>query len=191
MYFPDLSPYPTDPDYGAPRAQRGIAILSVGWLSKHEEYLKAPTSEEFQARLMIFVRRVRTETLSLGWHPCEFCGEARGNGLISVTSGRKIYMSPVMVVHYVLAHEYCPPPEFQAAVLAGPLPDLPPTFVRPGGETTTFGRCPCCKHLLKLEGLPFKGARPLSCGRCGETLQVASVGAAKVGAGDEYRIDVL
>ena len=191
MYFADLSPYRYEPGLGAGLERQGIKPLCIGWLSGNESYSKGPTSEEFRKRLLTFCRRVNRDTLTLGWHECEFCHQASGNGEIWVKCGEKMYMAPTMVSHYVSEHAYSPPTEFQEAVLAAPLPAMPPTFTRSHGEKTTFGRCPSCQLLVKIEGLPFTGAQQVVCGRCGELLLVARVHRAKTGACDEYRIDAV
>lgn len=190
MYFADLSPY-RHLDEIAPIKRRGVKYLCIGWLSKDEPYPRGTTSEEFRQRLLAFCRRVRQETITMGYHQCEFCHQALGNGEISVAWGKKTYMAPTMVFHYVSEHAYSPPPEFQQAVLAAPLPEMPPTFARSHGERTTFGRCPSCSRLVKIAGLPFTGAQQLLCGRCGESLRVSRSGCAKTGASDEYRIDAV
>ncbi|KRR18256.1 hypothetical protein CQ14_25405 [Bradyrhizobium lablabi] len=74
--------------------------------------------------------------LTRGWHFCEFCpkpaktvspGRIRmldpaartlGNGEIRVASAAGIiYVAPLLVLHYVVAHGYLPPQEFIDAVI--------------------------------------------------------------------------
>jgi hypothetical protein len=62
-----------------------------------------------------------------GFHVCEFClqppekkppPETTGNGEIRVVDVHGItYVAPVLVLHYVVAHEYLPPPKFTEAAI--------------------------------------------------------------------------
>ena len=69
--------------------------------------------------------------MSLGYHFCEFClghtnqragwgGSARGSRTLTVPGARAVYETPQLVIHYIEAHGYQPPPEFCEAVLACP-----------------------------------------------------------------------
>jgi hypothetical protein len=55
--------------------------------------------------------------------------EILGNGEIRLRAlDWKIFVAPVLIYHYVLAHEYLPPDEFIAALAA----DLPQPVLRNG-----------------------------------------------------------
>ena len=53
-------------------------------------------------------------TVNVGWldakHP-------RGNGEIRVRDDKVVYTAPVLVVHYLTAHDYLPPEAFTAAAV--------------------------------------------------------------------------
>jgi len=191
MYFADLSPYRYEFGLGEAIEERGITPLCIGWLSKDKAYPEGSISVEFRERFLKYCRRARLMTIMMGFHVCEFCRKARGNGEIWVTSGRKIYIAPALVLHYVLDHRYCPPSEFQEAVLRAPLPNVPPTLTRSHGESSAFCRCPSCNHLVKIEGLPFTGTQQSSCDRCGELLRVTRVDSTETATSDEYRIEAV
>jgi hypothetical protein len=110
MYWPDLSRLgdrnDLPPNYRA-----------VGWLCRYFPFSKGPTSTVFRQRLQDLCWS--PSRLTRGCHQCEFCsGQAAvGNGEIDVRGhDRKIYVAPAMVIHYVEAHEYCPPDVFIQAV---------------------------------------------------------------------------
>jgi hypothetical protein len=58
----------------------------------------------------------------MGWHSCELCRVAPARGVYNVwiPSDAALYVAPELVVHYIEAHQYRPPDEFIAAVLACP-----------------------------------------------------------------------
>jgi hypothetical protein len=73
--------------------------------------------------------------ITIGWlemeHVCRFSGpsvapvkdykiNSHGSGVLYVPSGTQLYVSPNNVAHYIDAHGYCPPEEFQRAVLECP-----------------------------------------------------------------------
>ncbi|WP_160148400.1 hypothetical protein [[Leptolyngbya] sp. PCC 7376] len=56
--------------------------------------------------------------LHRGFHCCEFCDNATGNGQICVRHPNgNWYSAPTMLHHYVTVHHYLPPEEFIEAVL--------------------------------------------------------------------------
>jgi hypothetical protein len=130
MYFPDLTPY----RYGG-REPPQPHILNVGWLSADQPFNRGMASEPLVAAL----RKLTAHPVNLfrGLHACEFCPPRRrvispsglrmvepvpgtaGNGEIRVpAAGGLIYVAPVLVLHYVLAHQYLPPAEFIEAAIA-------------------------------------------------------------------------
>jgi hypothetical protein len=138
-YFPDMSHYV----YGATFPERHI--LNVGWLSKDHPFERRPSPEWVINRLRN--RVADPVNLYRGVHACEFCPEPPrktlpsgiempdypreilGNGEIRLRAlDWKIFVAPVLIYHYVLAHEYLPPDEFIAALAA----DLPQPVLRNG-----------------------------------------------------------
>ena len=116
-YVADLTPYL----YGLPEPEQNV--LNVGWLDVAYPFHRRETSAEFQQALKRLVER--PILLHPGFHVCEFCPRdrrdnysSRGNGQIRVLGRNGIwYAAPTMVHHYVVTHEYQPPPEFVDAVL--------------------------------------------------------------------------
>jgi hypothetical protein len=109
MYRADLS---SIDDRALPKG-----CLAVGWLDVAVPYSTGPTPPAFRKKLeelsWLPVRLTR------GFHECGFCGgkPARGNGEIHITGeAGEIFVAPMMIAHYVEAHEYRPPDRFIAAV---------------------------------------------------------------------------
>jgi hypothetical protein len=113
-FFEDLTPYACvhfekDPP----------GTLNVGWLDRSHPYSTGATSPEFQHKLARLCAQPVRQTRGL--HRCPFChGRDRpgGSAEIRVGAGGRIYAAPTLVHHYVAAHNYRPPDEFIAAVLA-------------------------------------------------------------------------
>jgi hypothetical protein len=139
MYFPDLSRYV----YG--QALPEAHILNVGWLSKEHPYQRGLSPEWLVAHLR--ERIAQPVNLYRGKHACEFCpdpskkrlaggaeipdcpDDTLGNGEIRVRAlDGKIYVAPVLILHYIGCHEYLPPRAFIEAVAA----DLPQPMLRDG-----------------------------------------------------------
>jgi hypothetical protein len=129
-FFADLSEY-TYRESGKREGTR-----NVGWLDAGEAHPRGAVPPEFLARLWQFCRLPLVRTR--GYHACNLC-RGRQVGPLSVTRegealklgtaeirvfgpGGAVYAAPDLVYHYVSAHEYRPPDEFIAAVLAGPAP---------------------------------------------------------------------
>jgi hypothetical protein len=112
-FFEDLTSYTyCHPEEDPP------GTVNIGWLDRDHPFPTGPTTEEFRAKLarlcQLRVKQMR------GFHPCYFCGWL---GPVSfsemrVAAGGRVYAAPSLVHHYVAAHDYRPPDEFIAAVLA-------------------------------------------------------------------------
>jgi hypothetical protein len=113
-FFEDLTPY----TYMHPEEELSNT-LNVGWLERDHPFPTGEMSEEFRAKLgQLCQRRVKQ---TRGFHPCYFCkGEGRptSSAEMRVAHAGKVYAAPSLVHHYVVAHQYAPPDEFIAAVLA-------------------------------------------------------------------------
>jgi hypothetical protein len=121
-YFDDLTPYIY---FHSEEDQPGS--VNIGWLDRKRPFPTGKTSKEFRAKLKQLCRRPVKQTR--GFLPCYFCkGRDRphGSAEIRVAGAGKVYAAPTLVHHYVVAHDYRPPEEFIAAVLAFGLPDKTP-----------------------------------------------------------------
>jgi hypothetical protein len=133
-YFSDHSPYAYG--YGS-----HPGVFHVGWLDNIQPYPKGPVD----ARLIEKMKLLASNPVELyrGKHICELCVEPTGlvkttqpntvvvdpnspwarwvnerssNGEIRVSSEGIIFAAPVLIVHYIEAHNYSPPTEFLRAV---------------------------------------------------------------------------
>ena len=129
MYFPDLSRY----EFGGAAAVPGV--VNIGWLSGDHAFTTGDVPESFVAS----VRELVASPVNLyrGAHVCEFCPEppvtvrngirwmepppgTTGNGEVRVLGQDGLtYVAPVLLLHYIEAHRYRPPPVFVEAVLHG------------------------------------------------------------------------
>jgi len=127
-YYHDFTPY----QYG--HTEPHPDVVNIGWLSSEQPYSRAPPNEDLVAAL----RQLTASPVNLyrGSHLCEFCPTpptvpsksgipmlgpfpgTTGNGEIRVQGkGRVTYVAPVLILHYVIEHQYSPPQEFIDAVL--------------------------------------------------------------------------
>src|SRR5262245_52395663 len=113
-FFEDLTPY----TYLHPEEELP-GTINVGWLDRDHPFPAGPTSEAFRVKLgRLCLRRVKQ---TRGFHRCPFCkgvGRSASSAEMRVSHLGKVYAAPSLVHHYVVAHDYRPPDEFIAAVLA-------------------------------------------------------------------------
>ena len=110
---------------------------AIGWLHPDHPFPRGNVPPEFVRRLTEIARNWGKSIDALNWgaaggfHECEFCakplnsrrfGNDLASGTFGVPAGDRIYYCPEMVPHYITEHEYLPPPEFVAAVMACPMP---------------------------------------------------------------------
>jgi hypothetical protein len=125
-YYPDLTPY----SYFAWEAD----TYNVGWLDARHPFPIGDVSHACSERLTLLTAHPVHQTF--GFHTCPFCQHYQAEGEIRVAGVDKLYAAPVMIVHYMTIHRYCPPEEFLTAVLAIPFVDgtivtMPPRYVPP------------------------------------------------------------
>jgi hypothetical protein len=113
-FFEDLTPY----TYHNPERELPNTV-NIGWLDRKHPFPTGATSEEFRAKLGRLCQR-RFKQMR-GFHPCSFCkgrGRPASSSEMRVSGNGKVYAAPSLVHHYVVTHDYRPPDEFIAAVLA-------------------------------------------------------------------------
>lgn len=126
MYIPDLSTY----QYYIPFPLE--AVQCVGWLDAQHQYETGQPPVGLAGKLEEIILN-RSETFDVhvnvvrGIHPCNFCGRdieissgARkkplGMSEIWLPGGPGWLASPSLILHYITAHGYLPPPVFVQAV---------------------------------------------------------------------------
>ncbi|GAA2799326.1 hypothetical protein GCM10010441_25420 [Kitasatospora paracochleata] len=138
VHFTDLSPYGDGPElvataHGYLRFTPGYVRLCVGWLGS--TCSAGPVDRAFADALHEVVTHAARFNATRGFHRCRLCPQSavpdvpagtmgtpadiRANAEIRVP-GRAdtVFAAPTTIWHYVTAHGYVPPAEFQAAVLA-------------------------------------------------------------------------
>lgn len=124
-FYPDLSIWTDLP---------GVALRAVGWLDPAHEHATGEVSEEVFGKLVELLVDPWQPLASARWFPCPWCrftggaGEllyrdhavAMGTTNLFVPGDEVVYVAPSLVVHYIDAHGYAPPDEFQEAVLKCP-----------------------------------------------------------------------
>ena len=116
-------------------AEPGSRCLAVGWLDPAHEYARGDVSPEFFERLCQLLVEPWSFVASGGVHRCGFCrfsgggsatykshqiASSGGSGMLFVPRESTIYVSPTNIAHYIDAHGYCPPADFQRAVCECP-----------------------------------------------------------------------
>lgn len=98
------------------------ALRAVGWLGRESEWPKGSVPSEFLDKLKELCADPWQPIVSAGGHQCDLCqfdGPCFGSNVFVPYRG-SIYVAPVGIVHYIVAHWYRPPEEFIQGVLACP-----------------------------------------------------------------------
>ncbi len=112
--YPDLSPctyFGIDP---------GKTLLAVGWLERGDAFPTGPVEDRVYQRLTELTRQSWGYFLYLGHHTCSLYqhGGAKGTANMLIPGDGVIYACPELITHYIDAHWYRPPDQFQTAVLS-------------------------------------------------------------------------
>ena len=115
-FYEDLSPY----NY----THYCEKEINIGWLQKDKEFPVGNIPEGFLERLKWFSEKP-FPVFHSGQHICEFCEDKNASGsceLRIVGADDTVYACPELIIHYIEAHNYCPPQQFIDAVINGPRP---------------------------------------------------------------------
>lgn len=110
------------------------SLRAVGWLERESEFPKGDVTEEFFAALVRLCANPWEPAVAAGRHACSLCRFSGGptqltyrNILVTIGTSNVfvpaddvVFVAPTTVVHYVDAHEYLPPDDFQQAFLRCP-----------------------------------------------------------------------
>ena len=119
-----------------PWNHRGVQrdhVLAIGWLGETNAPAASVPSEFFE-RLVSLLVNPWQPFIAAGFHACGWCrfsgGPAQlqafgkrvqmGRDNLFVPAGDRVYVAPSLMAHYIDAHGYAPPEQFQAAVMACP-----------------------------------------------------------------------
>lgn len=111
-------------------------VVPIGWLNPSEDFKRGLVSNEFVTALFRLLLDPWQPGVTPGFHSCPFCPFSGGPGLfrmlesnetvtvgcnnLYVPAGDRVFLAPSLVIHYIDSHQYCPPDEFQSAVLVCP-----------------------------------------------------------------------
>ena len=113
-FFEDLTPY----TYFHSEEEKPDTV-NIGWLDRVHGFPTGPTSVAFRDNLQRLCELRVNQTR--GFVSCAFCqgpDRPKSSEEMRVSGQGRVYAAPSMVHHYVVVHNYCPPEEFIAAVLA-------------------------------------------------------------------------
>lgn len=124
-----------------------LDLSAVGWLEAAYPYQRGSVPPEFVDRLFELLESVWDPIRFRGGHACDLCSfgpqELRNeagrvadvgakNLLIPKHGDTGLFVAPSLILHYVISHSYCPPSEFQEAVMACPGTESSAYFHRVG-----------------------------------------------------------
>ncbi len=114
--YVDLDPLPY---FGS---EHGEHLRAIGWLAGGIAFRTGPVAPEFVERIKELLASAYEPVKLLGFHQCDLCqfdGPHGGTNLFVPGAGI-LFVMPELAVHYMAAHHYQPPTEFQEAVLGCP-----------------------------------------------------------------------
>jgi hypothetical protein len=107
-----------------------LPVLAIGWLDPAHDYERAAVSSAFFEPLIRLLADPWQPAITAGFHCCAFCrfsgGPAEfryagatarlGAANLFVPGDQRLFVAPSLIAHYIDAHGYAPPIEFQQAV---------------------------------------------------------------------------
>ena len=132
MYFPDLT------ELHLPGFEHFSQLVAIGWLESGHEFPRGDVNRQFVHKLADLLINPWQPATAMGRHSCGFCRLTGGPSSFrlddaayasEVSMGISnlwlpadgfLYVAPSLILHYMDAHGYVPPGEFQAAVMACP-----------------------------------------------------------------------
>lgn len=127
-YFADSEPCSY---FGSDKAP---GLMAIGWLDDNHAYARGRIEIAFFHRLAELLVRPWQPIVFAGHEPCHFCRFTGGPSSVGfegkeilvgganlfVPGKNQTFVAPSTILHYVDSHDYCPPPEFQSAVVSCP-----------------------------------------------------------------------
>lgn len=135
MYFADLTEHTGGYDrklLSAGFDPSSASVLNVGWLEAEHSFTLGGANEELLDGILYLLSTMRCN-VTRGWHTCSVCDEFDVSSRYLFVNGKEIglgdaeiwvpgphdvwYAAPTLIYHYILAHNYVPPVEYQEAVI--------------------------------------------------------------------------
>jgi hypothetical protein len=98
-------------------------LRAVGWLERGKPFAEVERDRSVFEKLRELCKNPWQPAIAMGSHACDLChydSEMHGSKNLFVPGDEFLYVSPVLIAHYMNAHGYGPPLEFCDAVLACP-----------------------------------------------------------------------
>ena len=105
-------------------------LLAIGWLEPKHPYTRGDTGQEFYDRLKRLFRTLWVPVAFMGGQACRLCrydGDYSFQNIFIPANG-VTYVALEGILHYLVAHDYCPPTKFREAVKNCPQMDTPAYF---------------------------------------------------------------
>ena len=114
-------------------AEGMLGCVAVGWLEHDHSFTTGTILPGFSAKLTALSERPWNPLQFLGYHYCSLCEPDEGRRMAALIEGhphpfdranlfvpgqQAVFLAPRLISHYIEAHGYVPPPQFQDAVLA-------------------------------------------------------------------------
>lgn len=135
MYFADLTEYTGEYDrklLSAGFDPISATVLNAGWLEEGHPFIEGDVREDLLNGILYLLATMRSN-VTRGWHICSVCDEydvssrylfvndkeiGLGDAEIWVPGSHDVwYAAPTLIYHYIRAHRYVPPIEYQEAVI--------------------------------------------------------------------------
>lgn len=103
--------------------QAAPALRAVGWLERDRPFSVGEVERVIFDRMKELCEDPWQPSASCGPHQCDLCLYDTGpysSRNVFVPANGFIYVCPDLIVHYMAAHAYAPPPEFRQAVMSCP-----------------------------------------------------------------------
>ena len=106
MFIKDFSTSAYDPYH-----HEGINPVSIGWLGNTVPSTGSVPCEFIDLPNHLYQRHSLSE-LELGYHDCEICDDYFSCGQLWLEVDGTRCIMPMMILHYIREHRYCPPRAF-------------------------------------------------------------------------------
>jgi len=114
--------------------QWATSLVAVGWIESPPDLTTGPVDARFFEALTALLVDPWQPLTQAGSHRCTLCRFTGGPAVVRfrdreiavgvtnvfVPTHDRTYVAPSLIAHYIDAHDYAPPPEFQQAVLSSP-----------------------------------------------------------------------
>ena len=104
--------------------ERCASVLrAIGWLDREIPFRRGASDGAVFQRLAELFEDPFQPFVAGGGHACNVCqfrAERSGSSNLFVPGEGFLFVCPELIIHYINAHEYCPPTEFVDALLRCP-----------------------------------------------------------------------